>query len=123
MTEPFRFLHLADLHLDTAFTGRTDAVRQALRRATHDAFEAAVTTAIERGAHAVLLAGDVFDGDLLTFATERFLLDGCRRLGEAGITVVYCTGNHDPGGANQRVRAMDWPDNVHLVFGAKPQVI
>lgn len=121
VTEPFRFLHLADLHLDTAFSGRTAAVRQALRDATRRAFEAAVATAIEGRAHAVLLAGDVFDGELLTFATERFLLDGCRRLGEAGITVVYCTGNHDPGGASQRVRAMDWPDNVRLVFGAKPQ--
>ena len=121
MAEPFRFLHLADLHLDTAFSGRTSAVRESLRDATRRAFEAAVTTAIEGRAHAVLLAGDVFDGELLTFATERFLLDGCRRLGEAGITVVYCTGNHDPGAANQRVRAMDWPDNVQLVFGAKPQ--
>jgi DNA repair exonuclease SbcCD nuclease subunit len=123
MAEPFRFLHLADLHLDTTFAGRTEAVRTALRDATRRAFEAAVTTAIEGRAHAVLLAGDVFDGDLLTFATERFLLDGCRRLGEAGITVVYCTGNHDPGAANQRVRALDWPDNVHLVFGARPQTI
>lgn len=123
MAEPFRFLHLADLHLDTTFAGRTEAVRTALRDATRRAFEAAVTTAIEGRAHAVLLAGDVFDGDLLTFATERFLLDGCRRLGEAGITVVYCTGNHDPGGANQRVRAMDWPDNVHLVHGAQPRTI
>jgi len=123
MTEPFRFLHLADLHLDTAFTGRTQEVREALRRAVREAFVAAVTTALERRAHAVLLAGDVFDGDLLTFATERFLLDGCRRLQEAGITVVYCTGNHDPGGANQRVRALNWPDNVYLAHSAKPRVI
>ena len=123
MTEPFRFLHLADLHLDTAFRGRSDEVREALRRATREAFEAAVATAIERDAHAVLLAGDVFDSDVLTFATESFLLDGCRRLEEAGIAVVYCTGNHDPGGASHRVRALDWPANVHLVHSATPATI
>ncbi|SCY36782.1 metallophosphoesterase family protein [Thiohalorhabdus denitrificans] len=123
MTEPFRFLHLADLHLDTAFRGRDEAVREALRKATRDAFEAAVDTAIERGAHAVLLAGDVFDGELLTFATERYLLDGCRRLGEAGVTVVLCTGNHDPGGASHRTRALDWPDNVRLAYGAQPVTV
>ncbi|MFA9459896.1 metallophosphoesterase [Thiohalorhabdus methylotrophus] len=120
MTEPFRFLHLADLHLDTAFRGRDESVREALRRATRDAFQAAVETAIDRGAHVVLLAGDIFDGDLLTFATERFLLDGCQRLGEAGIAVVSCTGNHDPGGTSHRTRALDWPDNVHLAHGAQP---
>jgi DNA repair exonuclease SbcCD nuclease subunit len=123
MTAPFRFLHLADLHLDTAFRGRSEEVREALRRATREAFEAAVTTAIEREAHAVLLAGDVFDSDVLTFATEAFLLDGCRRLEAAGIAVVYCTGNHDPGGASHRVRALDWPANVHLVHSATPTTI
>ena len=123
MTEPFRFLHLADLHLDTAFRGRGADTRRALRDATRRAFEAAVDTAIEGRAHAVLLAGDIFDGDVLTFATEGFLLDGCRRLGEAGIRVVYCTGNHDPGGASQRARALDWPDNVHLIRGARPATI
>jgi DNA repair exonuclease SbcCD nuclease subunit len=123
MARPFRFLHLADLHLDTAFRGRSEAVAEALRRATRDAFEAAVATAIEREAHAVLLAGDVFDSEVLTFATEAFLLDGCRRLEAAGIAVVYCTGNHDPGGAAHRVRALDWPDNVHLVHSATPTTI
>ncbi len=123
MTEPFRFLHLADLHLDTAFRGRSEDVREALRRATREAFDAAVDTAVERGAHAVLLAGDLFDSEMLTFATEAFLLDGCRRLGEAGIRVVYCTGNHDPGGASQRVRALAWPDNVRLVHGTTPVTV
>jgi DNA repair exonuclease SbcCD nuclease subunit len=123
MTRPFRFLHLADLHLDTAFRGRSEDVREALRRATREAFEAAVATAIERGADAVLLAGDLVDSDVLTFATEAFLLDGCRRLEAAGIAVVYCTGNHDPGGATHRIRALDWPANVHLVYSATPVTI
>ena len=121
MAEPFRVLHLADLHLDTAFRGRSETVREALRRATREAFDNAVTTAIERGAHAVLLAGDVFDSEVLTFATEAFLLDGCRRLEAAGIRVVYCTGNHDPGGASHRARALDWPANVDLAHSATPK--
>ena len=37
----FRFLHLADLHLETRFGGST-ATRERLRRATHEAFERAV---------------------------------------------------------------------------------
>ncbi|MEF8792801.1 metallophosphoesterase family protein [Thiohalorhabdus sp.] len=123
MAEPFRFLHLADLHLDTAFRGRSEAVQEALRRATRDAFDAGVATAIERGAHALLLAGDLFDSEVLTFATEAFLLDGCRRLEDAGIRVVYCTGNHDPGGASHRVRALDWPANVDLVYSAEPTIL
>ena len=42
----FRFLHLADLHLETSFGGRP-STRERLRRAALEAFENAVDYAIE----------------------------------------------------------------------------
>ena len=43
------------------------------------------------------------------------------RLVEDGITVVYATGNHDPGRANYRAMQIDWPDTgFHLVNSRKP---
>src|SRR5690606_6665546 len=41
-----RFLHLADVHLDTSFSGRSDAVRRRLREASLDAFRRAVDVAL-----------------------------------------------------------------------------
>ncbi len=64
----FRFLHLADLHLDTSFGGRATA-RERLRRAVREAFEAAVEFTVENQRHAVLAAGDLYDDPLLSIQT------------------------------------------------------
>ena len=92
-----RFLHVADVHLDTSFAGRSDSARRRLRDASRQAFQAAVDLAIREDVHAFLVAGDLFDSERLSFSTERFLLEQAHRLGDHGITVVYATGNHDPG--------------------------
>ncbi len=118
-----RFLHLADVHLDTPFAGHSDAVRRRLREASREALSRAVTCAIAERVQAVLLAGDLFDGDRLSFRTERFLLDELGRLAEAGIPVVYATGNHDPGRDAYRTRPLAWPPNVEIVGDAAPRLI
>jgi len=92
-----RFLHIADVHLDTSFAGRSEEVRARLREASRQAFRNAVDLAIREDVHALLIAGDLFDGDRLSFQTERFLLEQVGRLNDQGISVVYATGNHDPG--------------------------
>jgi DNA repair exonuclease SbcCD nuclease subunit len=118
-----RILHIADAHLDTPFRGREESLRHRLRDATRASFAAAVAAAVERDVHAFLIAGDLFDNDLLSFATERFLLDQMRRLNDAGIAVFYATGNHDPGRANYRAQQLAWPDNVRLFRGATPETV
>lgn len=118
-----RVLHLADCHLDTPFYGRDEGMRRRLRDACREAFQAGVDLAIERRAHAVLIAGDLFDNDLLSFPTERLLLDCCGRLEEAGIPLFYAPGNHDPGRANYRARNIDWPPNVHMFASSNPETM
>ena len=81
-----RFLHVADVHLDTSFSGRSEAVRQRLRDASREAFRNAVDLAIREDVNAFLIAGDLFDGERLSFQTERFLLEQTERLGDHGIT-------------------------------------
>ena len=61
----FRFLHAADLHLDTPFTRLTDVpepVAAALRDASLQAFENLIDTAIAEQVAFVLFAGDIYDG-------------------------------------------------------------
>lgn len=116
----FKFLHLADIHLDTTFLCRTASLRARLRDALRCAFERAVDAAIEEGVHAVLIAGDLFDSERLSFTTERFLLAQLHRLDGAGIPCFYVTGNHDPGGLRYRGGHLEWPASFHRIGGREP---
>jgi DNA repair exonuclease SbcCD nuclease subunit len=115
-----RFVHVADVHLDTSFAGRSESVRRRLRDASREAFRGAVDLAIREDVHAFLVAGDLFDSDRLSLRTERFILDQVGRLGDHRITVVYATGNHDPGAAPRGPRRLPWPPHVHVVSDATP---
>ena len=118
-----RFVHVADVHLDTSFAGRSDAVRRRLRDASREAFRSAVDLAIREDVHAFLVAGDLFDSERLSFSTERFLLDQAGRLADRGVTLLYATGNHDPGSPESGPRPIPWPPNVHVVADGTPQRI
>lgn len=117
-----RLLHIADVHLDSPFTGRSEAMRQRLRRAALEALDRCVTTALAEEVDALLIAGDLFDREYLSFETERFLLAQLGRLAEAGIEVVYATGNHDPG-EGSRAEHLDWPGNVTVIPDGSPVVV
>lgn len=117
-----RILHIADVHLDTAFAGRSDDTRSRLRQASRDALARCVETAIAEQVDAVLIAGDLFDRAHLSFATERFLLAQLGALADAGIQVVYATGNHDPGDS-VRAGGLDWPANVTVIGGEDPVAV
>lgn len=115
-----RFLHAADIHLDAAFSSRSETTRQRLRDASRDAFRRLADLALAESVDVVLLAGDLFDDERLSFQTERFLLDQLQRLASAGIPVVYATGNHDPGREGLRSAELPWPENVTVARDREP---
>ncbi len=73
--------------------------------------------------HAFLVAGDLFDGERLSFSTERFLLEQGQRLADHGVTMVYATGNHDPGSLESGPRTLPWPGNVRVAGDETPHRI
>ena len=107
-----RFLHAADVHLDSPCSSRSETVRHRLREASRLAFQRLVDLAISERVDAVLIAGDLFDDERLSFQTERFLLEQLNRLDKEGVPVIYATGNHDPGRAGLRSVDLPWPGNV-----------
>ena len=117
-----RFLHIADVHLDTGFAAHSSKVRKRLRQASRDAFERCVDTALEEQVDALLIAGDLFHGAHVSFPTERFLLNQLARLDQAGVAVVYATGNHDPGRA-VRSHHFAWRDNTIVVAEEEPRTV
>ncbi len=119
-----RMVHAADIHLDTPYRRHDEAVRARLLEAGREAFTRLIDLALERQADALLIAGDLFDNDWLTLATERVLVDELTRATSAGVTVVYATGNHDPGRANYRAMGIEWPaERFHLVASRQPRQI
>jgi DNA repair exonuclease SbcCD nuclease subunit len=115
-----RFLHAADVHLDSPCSSRSETVRQRLRDASRLAFQRLVDLSLSERVDAVLIAGDLFDDERLSFQTERFLLEQLHRLDSEGIPVVYATGNHDPGREGLRSLELPWPDNVTVARDRAP---
>jgi DNA repair protein SbcD/Mre11 len=115
-----RFLHLADLHLDSPFAGRTEDLRTRLRQAARTAFSTAVSVALEEEVDALLIAGDLLDGEHISFATERHLMGELSRLDDEGVQVVYVTGNHDPGTRGGALARIPWPEGVRVIDGPEP---
>jgi DNA repair exonuclease SbcCD nuclease subunit len=119
----FRFLHLADLHLETTFGGRPDT-RERLRQATHAAFQRAVDHALEQRLHAVLAAGDLFDDPILSVRTELFFASQVKRLAQAGVWFLAACGNHDPGGAGFRTADFGFEERrVHFFRDGRPEEV
>jgi DNA repair exonuclease SbcCD nuclease subunit len=122
---PFSFLHAADLHLDTPFAsvgGFPDEVAATLREASLRAWDALVSTAIEREVAFVLLAGDIYDGAERGIRAQRAFLDGVTRMADRGIRTFLVHGNHDPVG--QGWTAIDaFPDLVHQFAASKVESV
>ena len=119
----FRFVHSADLHLDSPFKGirKTEPqVAKILRRATFDAYERVIDLCIDRHVDALLVAGDIFDSADRSLAAQIQFVRGLERLNNAGIQAFLCHGNHDPlDGWGSR---LTMPSNVHQ-FGDRVEAV
>jgi DNA repair exonuclease SbcCD nuclease subunit len=118
----FRFVHAADLHLDTPFEGLAQVSPEAaalLRDASLRAFDAVVRLAVERDAALVLLAGDLYDGEERGVRAQLRFLQGVERLAGHGIRTFVVHGNHDPLGGWSAIR--HWPAEV-TIFGSEEVV-
>lgn len=95
-----RFIHAADLHLDSPFRGirseAPDYVAETLRRATFDAYDNIVALCLQERVDALLVAGDIYDGADRSLRAQLKFVDGLARLDAAGIRSFICHGNHDP---------------------------
>ncbi len=94
-----RFVHAADLHLDSQFSGllsHSAEVANVLRDATFAAYSNVIDLCLREKVDALLIAGDVYDSADRSLRAQLRFYEGLRRLGEAGIRSFVCHGNHDP---------------------------
>ena len=95
-----RFVHAADLHLDSPFRGiRNQApahVADTLGSATFDAYRNIIDLCVREHVDALLVAGDIYDGADRSLRAQLRFVDGLARLDSDGIRSFICHGNHDP---------------------------
>ncbi len=109
MDSPLRSLALRDRDL-----------ADLIGNATRLAFVSIVDLCLAEKVDALLLAGDLYDGDQTSMKTARFLSEQSRRLHEAGIRVFIIRGNHDA--LSRITKELIFPDSVK-VFGGRAEVV
>src|SRR3954452_14412270 len=107
-------LHIADAHIDSPLLGlaRYEGAPD-VRLATRQAFSRAVDLALDEQVDAVVVAGDLYDGDWRDYNTGLFVCSEFSRLREGGIPVVVIAGNHDA--ASVLTKSLRLPENVTML--------
>jgi DNA repair protein SbcD/Mre11 len=120
----FKFIHTADIHLDSPLRGLEryeGAPVEEMRRATRQALQKLVQLALDEAVAFVVIAGDVYDGDWKDYGTGLFFVQQMLRLREARIPVVAIHGNHDA--ENRMTRLLDMRDSVRVLSARKPETV
>lgn len=111
-----RFLHFADLHLGTKFSGLSEAEKRKIRFQEHkELFRKIVNLAHDlqkkEGLDFILIAGDLFEHEFATPEIMGFISYG---LANMEVPVFIVPGNHDILVADSPYLIMDWPQNVYI---------
>ena len=119
----FRFVHTADIHLDSPLRSlalRHSELAELIGNATRQAFVNIIDLCLDEKVDALLLAGDLYDGEQTSMKTARFLAAQVRRLHEAGIRVFIIRGNHDA--LSKITQELVLPDSVKI-FGGRAEAV
>ncbi|MGE3821406.1 MAG: exonuclease SbcCD subunit D [Isosphaeraceae bacterium] len=120
----FKFLHAADIHLDSPMLGLDryeGAPASECREAGRRALENLVGLAIDERVAFVLIVGDLYDGDWPDYNTGLFFSAQMARLRDEGIEVYLIRGNHDA--ANRMTKDLRPLSNVKFLSDRRPESI
>lgn len=121
----FRFIHAADVHLDSPFKGiggrAPESVFRRLRDSTFTAFDRLVQLCIDECVDFLCIAGDVFDLADRSLRAQTHFQKRMRELDQHGIRVYVIHGNHDP--ADGGKAPLMWPDNVHFFSSEEVEAV
>lgn len=120
----FRFIHAADLHLDTPFSGlihMPENILQQIRESTFRAFDRLIEICIEEQADFLCLSGDIYEQNLRSLRAQIHLQKGLCRLRDHGIRAYIIHGNHDPDDGSKA--SLAWPENVHFFSSQQVEAV
>ncbi|SIO04567.1 DNA repair exonuclease SbcCD nuclease subunit [Carnobacterium alterfunditum] len=115
MTKMVKFIHAADLHLDSPFIGLKtlpEFIWNAIYLSTFSALTKIVDKAIQKNVDFVCLVGDIYDNDERSVKAQAYLRNEMERLNKMKIPVYLLHGNHDY--IENTGLHLDMPENVVL---------
>ncbi|MFO7933209.1 MAG: DNA repair exonuclease [Bacteroidales bacterium] len=108
-----KFIHAADLHLDTPFKGLATwnaELAKHLRNATFESYNRIIDLCLKHRVDFLLISGDIFDSEIQSLAAQLGFVSGLKRLSENGIATYFICGNHDP--LDSWMEGLQFPENV-----------
>ncbi len=115
-----RFLHTADLHLDSPFQGLNDQQAAQRRQEQRRLLEQLAALAAREKVHLILLSGDLLDS-ACAYRETIYSLEQC--FTACDCRVFIAPGNHDWYGGRSPWRRLNLPENVHLFTEPVPEAI
>ena len=115
----FKFVHTADIHLDSPLKSlafQDQEMADAVGNATRETFSSIVELCISEKVDALIISGDLYDGNQTSYKTAKFLINKLEELHEEGIKVFIIKGNHDF--QSKLTMQLKVPDSV-VIFPSK----
>ncbi|MYL51149.1 DNA repair exonuclease [Halobacillus litoralis] len=110
-----RFIHSADLHIDSLFKTKghfPEQLLDRLRKSTFEAFDRLIETCINNKVDFLLITGDLYNEEIRSIKAQVHLRRGFERLQEKDIQVYISYGNHDY--IEGKTLPIEMPANVHI---------
>ncbi|UCH14440.1 MAG: DNA repair exonuclease [Bacteroidales bacterium] len=115
-----RFIHTADLHLDTPFKGLASwnkDLADKLKDATFKSFRKIVDLCHKENVDFLIISGDIFESENKSLAAQLKFISELKRLSDSGIHAYFVCGNHDP--LNSWLDTTQLPENVNRFGSSK----
>lgn len=109
MSDPIKFVHASDFHLDRPISGLSEIPKHLIKTLASAPYEAAQRVfdfALTERVDFVLLSGDLFDHESGSARAPSFLLNNFQKLADRGIHVYWCAGESD--------HPDRWPSSIKL---------
>lgn len=106
-----KIMHMADFHLDSAFSGFSKDIADKKREELRLCFVRAIKTATENDVKLILIPGDLFDTPFCSALTRKIVFDAIEN---ANCPVVIAPGNHDYYNKNGTYADKSLPENAFV---------
>ncbi|SFJ63207.1 DNA repair exonuclease SbcCD nuclease subunit [Halobacillus dabanensis] len=115
MRDSIRFIHSADLHIDSLFKTKghlPQELLEQLRASTFEAFDRLIDACIQHQVDFLIITGDLYNEEIRSLKAQVHLRRGFERLQKNGISVYISYGNHDFVKGSKH--PIELPNNVHI---------
>ncbi|MDH8677602.1 DNA repair exonuclease [Fusibacter bizertensis] len=109
-----KLLHISDVHMNAGYSNKNERIRNRLKEAMKMSLMKAFDFALSAQVDGILIAGDFFDHDKISFEDESFVFDQLKRLLEKNVFIFYCSGNHDPMQTADFLKSLEKHPNFYL---------